>query len=306
MWRLREGLLVELTRDRRAPRHLDVAARAAGVERRIEAFHVGAGGSVCARTEVSGAGAAILRVAAAGSAIDPRRAAAALERLEPVTGGEVPRLVGQGAEGPAAWSAETLLPGRVPVHVTLDIVERVAAFCATLPRGDGPAGAFGEAFSGMCERMPQLAERLRAVQARVAEVIGELPSVVGHGDLWRGNLLVDRGRLTGVVDWDAWHPSAVPGTDLLHLVYSARAFATHRTFAELLADPDWNPSGALSEGSRAYWAAIGVEPSRRVREAVAVAWWAAQTHSRLDREPDDAADPAWLGRNVEPVLTRFG
>jgi hypothetical protein len=43
-----------------------------------------------------------------------------------------------------------------------------------------------------------------------------------------------------------------------------------------------------------------------VLEAVAVAWWAAQTQSRLDREPRDAADPQWVRRNVEPVLARFG
>jgi hypothetical protein len=218
----------------------------------------------------------------------------------------VPRLIAHGAEGPAAWSAETLLPGQAPVRITAEIVAAAAAFCAVLPAADGPARAFDEAFSGLVARLPELEGGLRAVRERVAGVVAGLPSVVGHGDLWAGNLLTHDGRLTGVVDWDGWHPSALPGTDLMHLVASARAFAAHRTFAELLADPGWTANGTLSPGARAYWRALDVEPSPPVLEAVAVGWWAAQTHSRLAREPGDAVDPHWVRRNVEPVLARFG
>ena len=54
-----------------------------------------------------------------------------------------------------------------------------------------------------------------------------------HGDLWSGNLLVAGRRLTGVLDWDAWHPAAVPGTDLLHLVATEQAHRTRHSLGSV-------------------------------------------------------------------------
>jgi aminoglycoside phosphotransferase (APT) family kinase protein len=125
--------------------------------------------------------------------------------------------------------------------------------------------------------------------------------VLAHGDLWASNLLLRRGRLTGVVDWDAWHPSAVPGIDLLQLVAVARSREQNRTLAELLPERPWGDP-LFAGGSAAYWRAFGIDPVEEVLAAVGVAWWAAQTHSRLRRQPADAGNPEWVRRNVVPVL----
>jgi hypothetical protein len=304
MWRLREGVLVELAGDRAEPRLVDVAARAADVPARLAAFHIGAGGTVCARGRLRSGEPVMLRVARAGSAGDPAQASGALERLGAAGAQFVPGLLGHGREGEAAWSTERLLPGHPPSELTSAVVGAAAAFCAALPQSREPPRAFAEDIAGLAERLPRLAGDLRAVERAAGGPLAGLPSVLGHGDLWLSNLLFEHGRLTGVVDWDAWHPSAVPGTDLLHLVAAARAFAAFKTFAELLADRPWQDNLFAAAG-RDYWPALGVAPGDEELEAVAVAWWAAQTHSRLRRQPTDAADPLWVSRNVEPVLRQF-
>jgi aminoglycoside phosphotransferase (APT) family kinase protein len=125
--------------------------------------------------------------------------------------------------------------------------------------------------------------------------------VLGHGDLWSENLLVSDGRLTGVVDWDGWHPSAVPGVDLLHLVGIARVFAARRTIAGLVADGAWRDA-SLARPMAAYWRALDVEPTDALLEVVALAWWAARLDRELARAPRDAEQPDWLRRHVTPVL----
>jgi hypothetical protein len=52
-----------------------------------------------------------------------------------------------------------------------------------------------------------------------------LPMVVSHGDYWAGNILVDRGRVVGVVDWERattddlpfWDPIKAVGSAAYHL-----------------------------------------------------------------------------------------
>jgi hypothetical protein len=301
MWRLREGALIELTRGETGPRWLDVAADAAGVRDRIEDFHVGAAGSICASVELRSGERAILRVAGAGSVADPGHAAEVLERLVPLGLPSVPRLLGQGTEGLAAWTLESLLPGRPPTRVTPALVETTAAFCAALPRRAEPPAALAEHLGAMAAAMPDLAGPLEELRSRAAPVVARLPAVLAHGDLWDSNLLVDGGGLTGVVDWDAWHPSGVPGADLLHLVAVARSRAEGRTFAELMPHRPWRDP-LFAAPMSAYWRALGVEPSEDVLHAVGVAWWAAQTRSRLHRQPADAHDAEWRARNVAPAL----
>jgi hypothetical protein len=125
-----------------------------------------------------------------------------------------------------------------------------------------------------------------------------------HGDLWAGNLLVERGVLRGVVDWDAWHPAAVPGTDLLHLLAMQEAVRRGRSLGELWRERPWEWA-AFRQLTGGYWRALGLAPNRDVREAVAWAWWANQVACSLARLPELAMDEQWLRRNVEVVLTAF-
>jgi hypothetical protein len=123
-----------------------------------------------------------------------------------------------GRTGDVSWSAESLMPGDTPRGLTPKLFTEVASFALSLPRGAGPPTAFGEDVRALAARLPRHAVALHELFERHDARLSQLPSVLRHGDLWTGNLLVERGRLSGVVDWDAWHPAAVPGTDLLHIV----------------------------------------------------------------------------------------
>jgi hypothetical protein len=269
---LRGGLLVELTADARVPRVIDVAATAAALTRRVDAMHFGAGGQISARGQVRRGGGVVFRVAGAGSPVEPSRAADALVELESLSDPLIPRLVAA-----------------------------VADVCARLPRDGSPPTAFASDIASLIDRLPRFREPLLELEGRAEPVIAGLPSVLRHGDLWRGNLLVEDGALTGVVDWDAWHPSGVPGTDLLHLVASAHAFATRQSFGELMRERPWERA-LFRSAATGYWARLGIDPTRETLEAIGIAWWTMHTKANLQRHPHMVADERWLRRTVESLL----
>ncbi len=62
--------------------------------------------------------------------------------------------------------------------------------------------------------------RLEELYARLGQ--HSVPRTAVHGDLWFGNILLDRGEITGVVDWECGAVSGEPVRDLVRfaLVYS--------------------------------------------------------------------------------------
>ena len=63
-------------------------------------------------------------------------------------------------------------------------------------------------------------QELEADLDRLAELNGRLsadavPRTLAHGDFWPGNLLLENGRVTGVVDWEAGSTSGEPLRDLV-------------------------------------------------------------------------------------------
>jgi hypothetical protein len=298
---LRAGLLVEMTAYARVPRLIDDAATAAGLTQRVNVMHFGAGGQICARGRMRAGGDVVLRVAASGSNVDPCHAAEALVELGARSLPLIPRLAAHGHAGPAAWTSETLLPGRRADSLSPGLVAAVADFCARLPHDGSPPTAFASDIASLIDRLPRFREPLLQLEARAAPIIAGLPSVLRHGDLWRGNLLVQDGALSGVVDWDAWHPAGVPGTDLLHLVASARAFATRQSFGEVMRERPWErPS--FTAATAAYWRKLGIDPTRETLEAIGIAWWTMHTKANLQRHPHMVDDERWLKRTVESLL----
>ncbi|MEO8686689.1 MAG: aminoglycoside phosphotransferase family protein [Solirubrobacteraceae bacterium] len=302
---LRAGLLVELTTDVRSPRVIDVAATAAGLTQRVDRMHFGAGDQINARGQLEGGQQMVLRVARGGSPAEPLQAAGALARLEPLGLPHVPRLLGRGDAGTVAWTTETLLPGRRPDALSPELGVEVADFCARLPRGASPPAAFASDIASLIDRLPRFREPLRELEMRAAPAIATLPSVLRHGDLWLGNLLVERGLLTGVVDWDAWHPSGVPGTDLLHLVASAYAVATRQSFGELMRERPWELS-LFTAAAKDYWNELCIAPTRETLEAIGIAWWTMHATGNLQRHPHMANDERWLRTSVESLLGKGG
>ncbi|ANS62725.1 phosphotransferase [Streptomyces lincolnensis] len=144
-----------------------------------------------------------------------------LPRLGPGLPVATPEPVGVGVPGAGfawPWSVYRWLEGRNPVVGALaepellakDLAEFVGALRRIEP-GDGPTGYRGVPLAA---RDPYLREALAQLEGRadtgaIAAVWEQAlglpvyggPPVWAHGDLMAGNLLVDGGRLTGVIDF---------------------------------------------------------------------------------------------------------
>ncbi|MGH2572454.1 MAG: hypothetical protein ACRDGU_03060 [Actinomycetota bacterium] len=304
--RLREallgGALVELGGPRRGPRLIDWAAEAAGATGGVNAFRPGSGGSGLARIRGPEGSPLVLRLARSGGPGDPHRAAQALERLSSMESALVPRPAGKGRVNGVSWTAETALPGRPPSRITQDLAAQVAAFCAGLPRAEGQATAHSADLLQVARRFPHWTTVLSEAVTACDQAALSVPALMRHGDLWAGNLLAERGGMTAVIDWDAWHPAALPGTDLLHLVAMEEGRKTSRGMGRVWLARPWE-SESYSAAGAGYWNAIGVRPDPKLLEAVGIAWWAGQVAATLARLPFLAGDERWVEANVETVLT---
>jgi hypothetical protein len=295
------GAVVELGRPTREARVLDAAADAAAWPTRIERFHPGSGGSVLVRKTDR-----ILRVGRAGGSADPGANADALVRLGSAdrAGALVASVLGRGGIAGATWTVESRLPGRRPHRLDPGLARQVAAFAAALPRGEGPATAHHDDLRALSRALPGCASPLGRLGDRLDRAAVHLPAVLRHGDLWAGNLLVDGSGLSGVVDWDAWHPSAFPGTDVLHAVATEEALRTHRGIGAEWQRRVWR-GPAFERATAEYWPALGLRPSVEQLDAVGHAWWAGQLAATLRRIPGLTRDPAWMAQNVGSVLDRL-
>lgn len=130
-----------------------------------------------------------------------------------------PIRVGRPGEGyPWPWSIAPWLPGKSadlePPHP--DEATRLAAFLAALHQPAPPAAPVnpvrGVPLSSRAdatgERMQRLTTRTDLITARVAEVwlaalTAPMPDTPRwlHGDLHPRNILVERGRISGIIDW---------------------------------------------------------------------------------------------------------
>ncbi len=176
---------------------------------------------------------------------------------------------------------------------------------ATFARADAPPRAVETDLRGAAARVPSRAGAFTRLADDLAAETAGMPAILRHGDLWTGNLLVDGGMLTGIVDWDAADPTGLPGADLLQLVATDLRRREHRSLgAAFLARPwDATPFRAAAAD---YWPASGIEPTPRLIELTGIAWWAAEVHGTVARLPQRAADEGWLAANVDPVLAALG
>lgn len=72
-------------------------------------------------------------------------------------------------------------------------------------------------------------ELLAAIDARLAQNIVPLTGV--HGDFWFGNILVDRGGVSGVVDWESGAAEGAPTRDLVRFAHMYALYLDLRTRA---------------------------------------------------------------------------
>jgi Phosphotransferase enzyme family len=298
---LRAGIVVEVGPPDAGPRILDAVAQAARAEHLERPVHAGAGGTVLVGARMAGGARGLLRVTRAGASGDPATLVDTLERLATAGVPLAPRPLGRGVVAGASWTAEELLPGQRPGRITPDLVHQAALACGRLPISDGVPTAPVEDLLGAAAVLPRHDADLRRLADRLRSRLDGIRAVQRHGDLWPGNLLVDRGRLTGIIDWDAAHCSGVPGADLVQLVGTDVRRRRRLPLGRAVLELPWRES-TFTAATAAYWWALDITPRRALVDIAGIAWWASEIHHTLVRFPQRRTDERWVAENVTAVL----
>ena len=295
------GALLQLTRTNPGMRVLDQAAEAAGGIVPVGVFTAGSGGCILSRLHMRDGSDAMLRVGARDGTADPCRGDEALQWLASAGIPAVPRPLGSGRSGTSRWTLESCLPGERAGRTSEAMLHEVARFCARLPANSGPPIAATEDIGRIVTAFPRHARLLATVSSFLRPVLRALPGVARHGDLWSGNILIERGTVAGIVDWDNWHPSAVPGTDLLHALAMDEALRSGRELGSVWLGAPWR-SPAYQRLTAAYWPALDIWPNAATLQAIGIAWWAGYVAHSLTRDPALVTDARWRARNIDDVL----
>lgn len=188
-----------------------------------------------------------------------------------------------------------------------------AAFAAIAPLHtlEAAAGEIGSALlddwvTGPVEQVRQAVRRHRAAAlaaGRLAAVLwdtlagAQVPLGWSHGDFHPGNLLVSRGEVSGIVDWDAAREHDLTATDLAFWLLTTpppgRRWEFGTAVAQRLGSPDcWTLAEARLLGDAAV--ALG--------HGLLLLTWLRHVAGNLAKSGRYAASPLWLHRNVLPVL----
>jgi hypothetical protein len=299
------GLMVELVSGERPQRVIDAVMAAAGATNRDARLRPGGDGSALARLSLADGSSVELRVAQEGHTKDPRRGRAALLALETAGVPLVPRPVDEGLTAGARWTTETLVSGGHADRLTPRLLTDVTALCARFPAGPVGGDAIGDQLAHVAAVFPGHASALAAIRDAVREWADPAVTVLQHGDIWLNNLLIRDGGLSGLIDWDTWHPGGLPGTDLIGLAAAEERTRSRRDFGTLLVEDFWRSPRVLGI-LEPYFRQRGLAfPDGAGLAALAVAWWASRVTESVERVFRPASDPAWVQRNVDAPLERL-
>jgi hypothetical protein len=137
--------------------------------------------------------------------------------------------------------------------------------------------------------------------------VSDLPTVVGHGDFWRENLIVRRGRLRAVLDWEWAGKDDLPLLDYLDLVghlgfRRSRALQPGPTFTEMV----WPLVQRGGDGRMQFYCAETATPSDvRTLEGLAMAYWLLRTARTGLNLVDRLRYPSWLADNIAMPLAHM-
>lgn len=298
-------VLVVCHRSRRVETAFQAARAAAEHElrRRLDVDEVllGSSGVVVAPAEE-----AILRVSLGPAArrVDEQRSALELLRAaapSDAVSDRVPWVLATGRAGLARWSVEQRLRGTTPPPRGLqsplasDCVDFLCELHAAKEGGTYVSTADDAALAA--RHFPDRAEALRELGDWIESSLTAVARGFGHGDFWSGNLLVDGGRLAGVVDWPSAGPGRLPLLDLLHLRANELRGQRNGPLAAVIAEhilPEARAGGHPLD--RSYCDRLGLDLGPRELEALVASYWLAEVRHDLldpDRDPADACSPEW-------------
>ena len=255
----------------------------------------------------------VLRIAVGPARNQLERQAAALEELRSTRAAELDPSciswpIASGRSGLADWALEQRLGGTrpqpiLPARVLADCLDFLAALHASGPRGSRSRTPIDDAklIAAVCDE--ERSSAVMHVAEGLAAEVADLPRGFAHGDFFRGNLLVDGGRLAGVVDWDAAGPGRLPFLDLLHLRHMGKHLPPDRDWGLTVVRGllPWARAGG-DELTRGFCRRLGVQPSPALLEALAVAYWLERLGYQLSTYADRTERRVWLERNVDEVL----
>jgi aminoglycoside phosphotransferase (APT) family kinase protein len=255
----------------------------------------------------------VLRIAVGPARNQLERQTSALEGLRSTLAAELDPSciswpIASGRSGLADWALEQRLGGErpqptLPARVLADCLDFLAALHASGPRGSRSRTPIDDArlVAAACDEERSSAV-MRVAERLTAEVV-DLPRGFAHGDFFRGNLLVDAGRLSGVVDWDAAGPGRLPFLDLLHLRHMGKHLPADRDWGLTVVHGllPWARAGG-DELTRGFCRRLGVDPTPTLLEALAVAYWLERLGYQLSTYADRTERRVWLERNVDTVL----
>lgn len=218
-----------------------------------------------------------------------------------------PQLLAQGTVGAAAWSLEQLMPGSsASSPLTQDLMRDCVDFLVALHGVHGLSP--GTAAEVTAAAAPVLHSTVRAAQVerltrQADQTLRDLPRGFGHGDFWYSNLLVERGRLTAVVDWDSAAVGRLPFLDLFHLLTSEAQRPGPYSWGPALVEDllPWTDGGGDAHARR-YGAALGIVVDQPLLRALVTAYWVDWVAYQLTSYAQRSADQRWLQANVERVL----
>jgi ubiquinone/menaquinone biosynthesis C-methylase UbiE/aminoglycoside phosphotransferase (APT) family kinase protein len=184
------------------------------------------------------------------------------------------------------YSLCAFLPGTNVSEVTLrdapeSVFDQVCSFVTNLGRATiHPQGTWASLLSSVassaCSRIVEAAPEKVSDLARTVHKLGRVreyitnsaPSTAAstcgtHGDFWHGNLLFDdRGKLSGVVDWDRYNPNGLPLADLLYMFVLRLHALGNTTSGNAWVDvfDSLGKSGPLDVFVRRYCDALALDP----------------------------------------------
>jgi Phosphotransferase enzyme family len=146
-------------------------------------------------------------------------------------------------------------------------------------------------------------ERAGAVLA--ARLNGIAPVWV-HGDFWLGNLLVEAGRLLGVLDWDASTPRGLPLTDALHLIALGDRDVRRLPHGRRCTERLWPLARAGGDTRlRRCLARTGAPDDPATLEGLAVAYWLSRVARDVRTFADRTRRPTWMAVNLVNPLANL-
>jgi phosphotransferase family enzyme len=234
----------------------------------------------------------------------------------------LPRTLLHGCNGPAYYTVESALPGtnaQTLSHTTMNRLELVRAAALAI----GPLHQTSAKLSTITDL--HITQWIREPRIALEHLLGPIPSIdrvacfmeatlngtrlpIGwiHGDFWLSNVLVDRGEVSGIVDWDLAGQGELATHDLLNLLLSAQSDAEGCSLGDEVVRRLRQPSWEVHESQLLEQQAPYALDSADMARALVLLYWLRYVSTYAAKSPERARNPRWRESNVDAVAAVAG